>query len=60
MIYKFECKKEVLSNIEFQLLLDNLVITINEEGVPPVSVFLDKKDLYHLIGALHLIQKEIK
>jgi len=60
MIYKFECKEIDSCNIEIELRDERLVFTIEEQGSIPLSIFLDKKDVYHLIGALHLIHKEIK
>jgi len=60
MIYKFECKEIDLCNLEVELRDERVVISIEEVGDNPLSVFLDKKDLFHLIGALHCIQKEIK
>ncbi len=60
MIYKFECKDIDFCNLEVELRDENVVFTIEEQGTIPLSIFLDKKDIYHLIGALHLIQKEIK
>lgn len=60
MIYKFECNEIDSSNLEVELREKNVVFTIEEQGNFPLSVFLNKKDIYHLIGALHLIQKEIQ
>jgi hypothetical protein len=60
MIYKFECKEINFCNLEVELRDENVVFTIEEQGSLPLSIFLNKKDIYHLIGALHLIQKEIR
>jgi hypothetical protein len=59
MIYKFECKEITLCNLEVELRNENVVFTIGEQGEIPLSIFLNKKDIYHLIGALHLLQKEM-
>ena len=34
-----------------------LMVTINDVEL---NILLDSKDVYHLIGALHLLQKEMK
>ena len=60
MIYKLECKESVVCNLEVELRDERIVLSIEEAGENPLSVFLDKKDLFRLIGALHCIQKEIK
>jgi hypothetical protein len=60
MIYKFECKDIDFCNLEVELRDENVVFTIEEQGTIPLSIFLDKKDIYHLIGALHLLHKEMK
>lgn len=58
MIYKFEKESADLevknfnnAEVEFRV--------INAEGIE-TFVYLDKVDVYHLIGALHLLQKEMK
>lgn len=60
MIYKFECNEIDLCNLEVELRDENVVLTIEEQDVIPSSIFLNKKDIYHLIGALHLLHKEMK
>lgn len=66
MIYKF---KDVSGNpINLELELNNemfenpvldlrLIVTVNDKEL---NILLDNKDVYHLIGALHLLQKEMK
>lgn len=58
MTYKFETEHGDLevkcwNDSELQL---TILTSENEETI----IFLGKKDIYHLIGALHQIQKEIK
>jgi len=58
MTYKFETESGDLevkcwNDSELQL---GIITPKNEETI----IYLDKKDIYHLIGALHQIQKEIK
>ena len=60
MIYKFECKEIDLCSLEVEPRSENVVFTIEEQGTIPLSIFLNKKDVYHLIGALHLLHKEMK
>jgi hypothetical protein len=65
MIYKFEDASENPLSIEFTkgnvgYENDNLIVTTYRTDCQNyLSINLSKKDLYHLIGALHLIQKEI-
>ncbi|MEY4125992.1 MAG: hypothetical protein RL737_181 [Bacteroidota bacterium] len=62
MIYKFyDIERDV--TIEFELINDNTLLSVSicSDGASTVSsMYLDKKDLYKLIGALHLVQKEMK
>jgi hypothetical protein len=58
MIYKFNDKEK---NLEIELLSEKTVIfSIFNECNNPVRISLSKKDIYHLIGSLHLLQKEMK
>ena len=67
MIYKFECREEsnemevALFNDENQSkeLKEVVTFSINESD-NWYSCSLNKKDIYHLIGALHLLHKEMK
>lgn len=60
MIYKFQNK---MSSMEVELFKDEdeyyvtFNINVDDEWR---SVALNKQDVYHLIGALHLLQKEMK
>lgn len=58
MIYKFE---KVSSDLELKNFngqeLELRIITPESDGC---IIYLDKKDVYHLIGALHLLHKEMK
>lgn len=64
MIYKFECNEIKDSAMEVELRSDlssdYVSFTIEHEVDVYMSIFLSKKDVYHLVGALHLIQKEMK
>jgi hypothetical protein len=69
MIYKFNDYEQntflevELFNEENQSkgLTDNVNLCItNESNSEFFSVNLSKKDIYHLIGALHLLHKEMK
>lgn len=60
MIYKFECKEINECSMEIELIDELVVFSINETGEIPLKVFIEKKDVYHLIGALHLLHKEMK
>jgi regulatory protein YycH of two-component signal transduction system YycFG len=64
MIYKFECNEIKNSTMEVELRSDlssdHVSFTIEYPKDIPLSIFLSKKDVYHLVGALHLIQKEMK
>lgn len=62
MIYKFQNK---MSSMEVELFQDEdnpkdyVTFSINvDDNWRDIS--LDKQDVYHLIGALHLLQKEMK
>lgn len=62
MIYKFECVKD---DNEMELAIDvNTELALfqikDEERNEWNHIFLTKKDVYHLIGALHLLHKEMK
>jgi len=57
MIYKFQ---DEATTLEVELFNENSVcFTIFDEVDNPVNAYLSKKDIYHLIGALHLLQKEM-
>jgi len=57
MIYKFEDEATIL---EVELFNENTVsFAILDDNEEYVHAFLNKKDIYHLIGALHLLQKEM-
>jgi len=64
MIYKFECNEIKDSAMEVELRDDlssgYVSFTFDNSEELPMSIFLSKKDVYHLVGALHLIQKEMK
>lgn len=62
MIYKLECQNEKRKSIEFEKLDDEhlLINIINRYEDEEQSLFLNKKDVYYLIGALHLLHKEMK
>lgn len=66
MIYKFKDLSGNPINLELELnkemfqepVLDlRLMVTINDKEL---NILLDRNDVYHLIGALHLLQKEMK
>lgn len=66
MIYKFKDVSGNPINLELELnkemfenpVLDlRLIVTVNDKEL---NILLDNKDVYHLIGALHLLQKEMK
>lgn len=65
MIYKFQDASENPLSIEFTkgnvgYENDNLIVTTYRTDCQnQLSISLSKKDIYHLIGALHLIQKEL-
>jgi len=69
MIYKFN-DKEQGTFLEVELQTDcNKSLVVNqkvclsitcEEIQEDLSVQLSEKDIYHLIGALHLLHKEMK
>lgn len=62
MIYKFQ-KNEDGSILELQLLSEKYVlINMFENSIDsePHCICLDKKDIFHLIGALHLLQKQMQ
>jgi hypothetical protein len=57
MIYKFQ---DEATTLEVELFNEKSVIfTVLDENDERVCVYLNKKDIYHLIGALHLLQKEM-
>jgi hypothetical protein len=66
MIYKFEDASENPLSIEFTkgnigYENDNLIITTyRTDCQSQLSITLCENDIYHLIGALHLIHKEMK
>ena len=58
MIYKFE---KVSSDLELKNFNDEeLELRIITPESDECIIYLDKKDVYHLIGALHLLHKEMK
>lgn len=69
MIYKFE-KHDQNGSLEVELfneenqtpnLDDNVEFSITQHDSDSfVSISLNKKDIYRLIGALHLLHKEMK
>jgi hypothetical protein len=65
MIYKFECLSNDGGTMEVELLnedaiSDCAVISIrNSEDDKWRTIHLSKKNVYHLIGALHLLHKEM-
>lgn len=58
MIYKFEKVSSdlELKNFNGQELELRIITPESDECI----IYLDKKDVYHLIGALHLLHKEMK
>jgi len=60
MIYKFECKNQNSTSCEFEQIDEDYLSIVIKDEESFNQLFLDKKDVYHLIGALHLIQKEMK
>jgi|LakMenEpi03Aug12_release.lakeMendotaPanAssembly.Ray.scaffolds.fasta_scaffold6051875_1 hypothetical protein len=57
MIYKFQ---DEATTLEVELFNEkSVVFTVLDENDDPVYAYLNKKDIYHLIGALHLIHKEM-
>ena len=64
MIYKFECNELEDSFMEVELRDDlsseYVQFTIEYPKDIPLCILLSKKDVYHLIGALHLLHKEMK
>lgn len=57
MIYKFQ---DETTTLEVELFNEkSVVFTVLDENNEPVCAYLNKKDIYHLIGALHLIHKEM-
>ena len=61
MIYKFENETSTLEVEKFsnETVCFTIIDEINEDNNCLIAS-LSKKDIYHLIGALHLIQKEMK
>jgi hypothetical protein len=61
MIYKFENETSTLEVERFsnETVCFTIIDEINEDNNCLIAN-LSKKDIYHLIGALHLIQKEMK
>lgn len=67
MIYKFNCrhhnsgKSDTLEFFATKSLEKDLVVfeAFNSE-VGTTEIFLNKEDIYKLIGALHLLHKEMK
>lgn len=60
MIYKFNDETRIDANVEFELIDNRLsIFSIDNHKGETVSISIDKKDVFRLIGALHLIQKEM-
>lgn len=58
MIYKFE---KVSSDLELKNFNEQeLELRIINPESDECIIYLDKKDVYHLIGALHQLHKEMK
>lgn len=63
MIYKFEdCREHAKCILEIQLTTDNKQVVFELEDCQQFlgHISLTKKDVYHLIGALHFLHKEMK
>jgi hypothetical protein len=61
MIYKFIDETKIDASIEFELIDDRLnIFSIDNKKDENVSISIEKKDVYYLIGALHLLHKEMK
>jgi hypothetical protein len=58
MIYKFQ-DEATLMEVE-QFSETSIRFSVFDEDDSPVHAYLSKKDIYHLIGALHLLHKEMK
>lgn len=56
MVYKFN--SDCGSSLEVEQFNTECIFKIEGDGSE--QLYLTAKDVYHLIGALHLIQKEIK
>jgi len=61
MIYKFENETTTLEVEQFidETVSFKIIDEVNEDDNCLIA-YLSKKDVYHLVGALHLIQKEMK
>jgi hypothetical protein len=58
MIYKFE---DEATTLEVELFNEkNVSFSVLNENEIPITAYLKKKDIYHLIGALHLLHKEME
>lgn len=61
MIYKFEDETRINSTLEFELIDNRLsILAVDKHKEESVAVSIDKKDVYRLIGALHLLHKEME
>jgi hypothetical protein len=58
MIYKFQDEATTMEVEQFNE--KTISFSILDENDNPVNAYLSKKDIYHLIGALHLLHKEMK
>jgi len=60
MIYKFENESATLEVQQFndETVFFTIIDEVEDDNY--LIAHLSKKDVYHLIGALHLIQKEMK
>ena len=67
MIYKFkkdgvDFEVELIQDLDNgKVLSEHIVLSVNDFDTDEWnSIHLNKKDVYHLIGALHLLHKEMK
>lgn len=63
MIYKFENEETTQLEVEYLPIENVLQVSMRNEDESPdewISLHLSKEDVYKLIGALHLLHKEMK
>jgi hypothetical protein len=60
MIYKFKCNQSVIDTLEVECENDLVVFTTTVYEGGTTNFFMDKEDVYKMIGALHLLHKEMK
>jgi|LakMenEpi03Aug12_release.lakeMendotaPanAssembly.Ray.scaffolds.fasta_scaffold3882997_1 hypothetical protein len=61
MTYKFKDETRIDSIIEFELIDNRLsILSVDEHKRESVTVSIDKKNVYRLIGALHFLHKEME